>query len=45
MALGPGFRKFFAREAVFDVHGLYSIKNYKKVGGRDPRRPGMAPAE
>jgi outer membrane protein assembly factor BamA len=31
LALGPGFRKFFAREAVFDVHGLYSIKAYKKA--------------
>jgi hypothetical protein len=31
LALGAGFRQFFAREAVFNVEGLYSIKNYKKV--------------
>jgi hypothetical protein len=35
---GLGYRQFFAREAVFNVEGLYSIKNYKKieVGARAP---------
>jgi surface antigen Omp85-like protein len=36
--LGPGYRRFFGRQAVFDIVGLYSIKNYKKieVGTRTP---------
>ena len=38
LTLGAGFRQFYARKAVFDVTGLYSIKNYKKmeVGARTP---------
>ena len=38
LALGVGYRQFFAREAVFDLHGMYSIKNYKEVevGARAP---------
>jgi len=38
LALGVGYRQFFAREAVFDVNGMYSIKAYKKVevGARVP---------
>lgn len=31
LALGVGFRQFFAREAMFNIEGMYSIKNYKKV--------------
>ncbi len=36
--LGAGYRHFYAREAVWDVKGLYSIKNYKliEVGTRTP---------
>lgn len=30
-SLGAGFRQFYARRAVFDVVGMYSIKNYKQV--------------
>jgi hypothetical protein len=35
---GVGFRQFYARNAVWDIVGLYSIKNYKKieVGTRTP---------
>ncbi len=35
---GVGYRRFFAREAVWDVHGLYSLKNYKLIetGIRSP---------
>jgi hypothetical protein len=35
---GVGYRQFFARNAVFDIVGLYSIKNYKsvEVGVRTP---------
>jgi hypothetical protein len=29
--LGLGYRQFYARQAVFDITGFYSIKNYKKV--------------
>ena len=29
--LGGGYRHFYARQAVFDITGFYSIKNYKKV--------------
>jgi len=29
--LGAGYRRFFARRAVWDVVGLYSVKNYKLV--------------
>jgi hypothetical protein len=38
LTLGVGYRQFFAREAVFDLNGLYSIKNYKQVevGARVP---------
>lgn len=37
-SLGAGFRQFYARRAVFDVVGTYSIKNYKQieVGTRTP---------
>jgi outer membrane protein assembly factor BamA len=31
LTLGAGYRRFFARRAVWDVEGLYSIKNYKLV--------------
>jgi surface antigen Omp85-like protein len=31
LALGLGFRQFFAGESVFDIKGLYSIKSYKQV--------------
>ena len=36
--LGGGYRRFFKRNAVWDVVGLYSIKNYKsiEVGARTP---------
>jgi len=36
--LGAGYRHFYAREAVWEVKGLYSIKNYKliEVGTRAP---------
>jgi hypothetical protein len=29
--LGLGYRQFYARQAVFDITGFYSIKNYKKI--------------
>jgi outer membrane protein assembly factor BamA len=29
--LGAGYRQFYAREAIFEVKGLYSIKNYKQI--------------
>ncbi len=31
LSLGAGYRRFYRREAVWDVHGLYSLKNYKLV--------------
>ena len=36
--LGAGYRRFYAREAVWEVKGLYSIKNYKLIefGTRAP---------
>ncbi len=36
--LGAGYRYFNGRKAVWDIFGLYSIKNYKKieVGTRTP---------
>jgi len=36
--LGAGYRQFYAREAVWELKGLYSIKNYKMVefGTRAP---------
>jgi hypothetical protein len=36
--LGGGYRHFYAREAVWEIKGLYSIKNYKliEVGTRTP---------
>jgi hypothetical protein len=36
--LGAGYRQFYAREAVWEVKGLYSIKNYKLIefGTRAP---------
>jgi hypothetical protein len=38
LTLGPGYRRFFGRQAVFDVFGLYSLKSYKavEVGMRTP---------
>jgi hypothetical protein len=35
---GVGFRRFYAHDAVWDIRGLYSIKNYKQVeiGTRTP---------
>jgi hypothetical protein len=37
-SLGAGYRHFYARNAVWDIRGLYSIKNYKQVevGTRTP---------
>ena len=37
-AVGPGYRRFFGREAVWDIAGLYSIRGYKRVdvGVRSP---------
>ena len=36
--LGAGYRRFFARDAVWNLRGLYSVKNYKQVeiGARTP---------
>jgi hypothetical protein len=36
--LGAGYRHFYQREAVWEIKGLYSIKNYKliEVGTRTP---------
>lgn len=36
--LGAGYRRFYQREAVWEIKGLYSIKNYKllEVGTRTP---------
>ena len=34
LTLGPGWRRFYARDAVFDVQGLYSVKNYKQIDVR-----------
>ena len=36
--MGVGYQRFYARNAVWDIHGLYSLKNYKKVefGTRTP---------
>ena len=36
--LGAGYRQFYARQAVFDITGFYSLKNYKKIeiGTRTP---------
>jgi hypothetical protein len=36
--LGAGYRRFYAREAVWEIKGLYSVKNYKliEVGTRTP---------
>ena len=36
--LGAGYRHFYARESVWEIKGLYSIKNYKliEVGTRSP---------
>ena len=31
LRLGAGWRRFYSRKAVFDVHGLYSVKNYKLI--------------
>ena len=38
LALGPGYRQFYGRNAVFDIHGLYSIRAYKlaEVSTRKP---------
>jgi hypothetical protein len=38
LTLGAGYRRFYARKAVWDITGLYSIKNYKKLelGTRTP---------
>jgi hypothetical protein len=37
-SLGAGYRRFYARNAVWDIRGLYSLKNYKQVevGTRTP---------
>lgn len=37
-SLGVGYRRFYARNAIWDIRGLYSIKNYKQVevGTRTP---------
>jgi outer membrane protein assembly factor BamA len=36
--LGAGYRHFYAREAVWEIKGLYSLKNYKniEIGTRTP---------
>ncbi len=36
--LGAGYRRFYAREAVWEIKGLYSVKNYKMIelGTRAP---------
>src|SRR5688500_12000748 len=36
--LGAGYRHFYSREAVWEIKGLYSLKNYKliEVGTRSP---------
>ena len=36
--LGAGYRHFYGRDAVWDVRGLYSVRNYKQVevGTRTP---------
>jgi hypothetical protein len=36
--LGAGYRRFYAREAVWEIKGLYSLKNYKliEIGTRTP---------
>ena len=31
LRLGAGWRRFHSRKAVFDIHGLYSVKNYKLI--------------
>lgn len=38
LSLGVGYRRFYAQDAVWDVHGLYSLKSYKllEVGTRAP---------
>jgi outer membrane translocation and assembly module TamA len=38
LSLGAGYRRFFARQAVWDITGLYSAKNYKllEIGMRTP---------
>lgn len=38
LTLGAGYRQFFGRKSVWDVTGLYSIKNYKQIeaGVRTP---------
>ena len=38
LTLGGGYRHFYARQAVFDITGFYSLKNYKKIeiGTRTP---------
>ena len=41
LTLGVGYRRFFAREAVWNVRTLYSLKNYKQieVGSQVPWHP------
>ena len=38
LSLGAGYRQFYGRKAVWDLVGLYSVKNYKKIemGTRTP---------
>jgi len=38
LTLGAGYRHFYSREAIWEVKGLYSLKNYKliEVGTRSP---------
>lgn len=31
LALGPGYRRMFGDNAVFDIHGAWSISNYKLI--------------
>ena len=37
-SLGAGWRRFYSRKAVFDINGLYSVKDYKQleIGTRTP---------
>lgn len=41
LSLGVGYRRFYAREAVWNIRTMYSIKNYKEfeVGSQMPWHP------
>ena len=42
---GVGYRRFYGRHSVWDIVGLYSIKNYKQVEVGNRGHPGTAPAD